>query len=176
MTPGVISALNILVIVIIWSLIISVPILIMILLLQKYDRYIKDRDKEIKDAERIIVKQNKEVVEATKALDITLKLNKEEEFKSLKLEKEIRELELKKEALEKELNIETEAVELLNEDSKNVTVDYKLMTIRDLQQLAKNLEMKGYSRWSKAKLVERLPVMTTGQLESYNTHADDVVE
>ncbi len=43
MTPQILSALNILFTVVIFTLVFSVPILVMIMLLEKYDKYKKER-------------------------------------------------------------------------------------------------------------------------------------
>lgn len=126
------------------SLWIAIPILMLLSLMYIYRRYKKWSDKEIREAERIIVKRNQEITDAANTINVlTPKLTE------LKLEVEQYEAKL--------LELKVQAGENPEEASKEPqdTINYK-MTIKELQALAKDRNIKGYTRMSKAKLIDKL--------------------
>lgn len=146
MTETGLGLLAVLINVIIISLIIATPILILIGLMHIYDRYKKVKNKEQKEAQRIIIKNNEAIVKTTSSIKILDEQFRELDYKVLKLKEQ-------KIELEKDLGL-VESVE--PEDEIKDTIDYKNKTIKELQDLAREIKIKGFSRMKKEKLVEIL--------------------
>lgn len=131
--------------VIIISLIFAAPIILLIILMYFYDRYKKFKDKEQREAERIIIKNN-EGIRATASNIKTL----DEQFK--KLDYDVLKLREEKRQLEIELGHTSEdEPEVINEGT-----NYDEMTIKELHDIARELKIKGFSRMKKDKLVDIL--------------------
>lgn len=141
------SALDILVKVLIWSLYIAIPIIILITVVYLWDTVKKKRDKETRKQERIIVKNNEEINKTAQTVNV---LQREE--KDLKAS--VFDLEARKKQLSIELG--EEVSEVVEEEQEEVKVDYSTWTVRELQDKFKELGLKGYSRWSKDKLIRKL--------------------
>ncbi|MDX9692205.1 MAG: Rho termination factor N-terminal domain-containing protein [Acholeplasmataceae bacterium] len=137
------QALNILINVILYSLSIATPLIVLIIVMYQYEKYTKWRAKEQKEADRIIVKMNEDVIATSKTID---KL----ESKKLELEKKIAQYELmKKEQLEA-LNIDEEKQQ---PEVKKALID---MNIKELHEVAREAKLKGFSRMSKDELIKAL--------------------
>lgn len=163
--PIISSLINILLGTLIVSLILALPLIILILLMQKYDKYKKDRDKEVREAERIIIRQNESITTNTEAIKILKEIEDKTEFRNLKLADENRKLEQQIRDNQIVLGIETEP-EVTLEQAEEILADYHSMTIKELHDIAKALEMKSYSRWKKDKLISMLPDMTISDIEN----------
>lgn len=131
--------------VIFYSLYIAGPIMILLSIMYLYQRYAKYREKEIKEAERIIVKKNEQIVADA------LTINKLTEQKK-ELSADVFDLEKRKRDLSHELKINVPEDEV----SETEQVDYASMPITALQALAKERGLKRYSRLSKADLIKML--------------------
>lgn len=120
------------------------PIMILILLMYQYEKYKKWKDKEIKEAERIIVKKNEQIVETSVAIN--------------QLEGKKAELVLAVDSLEarlKEMKIESGDVTSTEDETANKTISDKL-TIKELHALARERKVKGFSRMKKEELLKIL--------------------
>jgi hypothetical protein len=143
---SVIHALNGMFKVAIFSLYVAIPLIMLILLMYGYERYKKWKYKEDREAERIIVKRNEDIVKANdtinslKALETELRLT-------------ISKLDDRKAEREKELGIKHEPEQA--EDDKSTLKNF---TIKELQAYCKDHKIKGYSRKSKDELLEMLGV------------------
>ena len=140
--------LNIFIQVILWSLIISAPAIILTIEMYAYERYKKYKDKTEKELERIIVGKtnNKEDLESTiKEL--------EEEKRRLDLDVEL--LEIRKNALNPEEPEEVEVIEEPEEEKK----DLNKMNMKQLQELAREHNLKWYSRMKKTELIKSLEAL-----------------
>jgi cell division protein FtsB len=136
------QALNIFINVILYSLAIATPLIILIIVMYQYEKYTKWRAKEQKDADRIIVKMNEDIVNTSKSINHL----KETEAA---LEKKIKEYEEQKLLLQEELNIDDNAV---IEESKPLDQ----MNIKELHAVAKTRGIKGFSRMAKDQLLKAL--------------------
>ncbi len=150
MTETGLGLLAVLINVIIISLIIATPILILIGLMHIYDRYKKGKNKEQKEAQRIIIKNNEAIVKTTSSIKILDEQFRELDYKVLKLKEQ-------KLELEKDLGL-VESVE--PEDEIIDAIDYKNKTIKELQDLAREMKIKGFSRMKKEKLINILETRT----------------
>jgi len=122
---------------------IAIPITMMLVLMYLYKKYKKWEDKEVRQAERLIVKMNKDVVEASEAAKLLKETHQQ-------LAVEVEELQQRKKELQIELGESTEVEEEQQQD------DLSLLTIKELHVLAKDAGIRGYSRMKKTKLVELL--------------------
>lgn len=123
---------------------IAAPIMILILLMYQYEKYKKWKDKEIKEAERIIVKKNEQIVETGVAIN--------------QLEGKKAELVLAVDSLEarlKEMKIESGDVTSTEDEATSETITDKL-TIKELHALARERKVKGFSRMKKEELLKIL--------------------
>lgn len=161
--------------VIIVMLIISVVIVTIILLMELYDKYKKRKDAIKLSAERIIVKMAEDT---QKQVATNEALNKQ--ANDLKLV--LFELEKEKKELTKELaklRNEEEPVFDVVEPPEVTTIDFHTFTISELQDIARQLKIVGFSRMKKQKLVDILSNYTLEQIEQIqeqimnNTHADN---
>lgn len=126
-----------------YTLYVAGPIMILIILMYQYEKYKKWKDKEAREAERIIVKRNEEVVETNKAITA--------------LEAKKAELKLAVEAYEVKLSEQRAELgdEPITDDEMIKQVDNKL-TIKELHALAKERGIKGFSRMKKEDLITAL--------------------
>ena len=120
------------------------PIMILILLMYQYEKYKKWKDKETKEAERIIVKMNEDLVKT--GVTVTALTAKETELKLSVASLEARQKELKAEA--------GEAV--TENDSDDSPVHTEGLTIKELHALARERKVKGFSRMKKEDLMKIL--------------------
>lgn len=141
---GVIDALNGLLKIIIYSCYVAAPLIILILLMTGYEKYKKWKAKDVREAERIIVKMNEQITKDALACD-TLGNEK------TKLILEIESLEKEKRERQKELGT-------VEETKVPETTDIKELNIKDLQKLAKAQGVKRYSKLKKAELIKALGV------------------
>lgn len=138
---------------------IAIPITMMLALMYIYKHYKKWENKEVKEAERIIVKKNTEIHKASETatlLSTTLD----------KLKIEVEELTQRKLELQLELGDPIESVE-----EEQPAVDLSKLTIKELQELAKAQGIRGFSRMKKAKLLE---VVKVPEWVPVKTNEDDV--
>lgn len=157
--------INVLLKVLIISLTISTPFIVLILLMEFYDRYKKRKNKENREAERIIIKNNEQISKDAISLQVITELHKKLEYSVLKLREE-------KRALVKELDIEDEDTEELIEEAEEEKIDYSKMTINELHDIARELNIKGFSRMKKEKLVTIIPGAIENEQSDDNTHAN----
>lgn len=120
------------------------PIIILILVMYQYERYKKWKDKETKEAERIIVKMNEDVVKTGVAVNALTARETE-----LKLSVDAYEARLKE--------LKAEAGEVTTEDESDDTVVHtEELTIKQLHALARERKVKGFSRMKKEDLMKIL--------------------
>lgn len=143
-SPGVINAFNVLLKIIIYSAYIAAPIIILLILLYQYERYNKWKAKEIKEAERIIVKMNEDIIKTSDAINKLEDKEKELLVRIERYQNKIDEMKLQSGIVDDEPKPDAAAIDL------------KKLTIRELQDLAKDKNIKGYTRMPKAKLLESL--------------------
>lgn len=144
---GTYQAINVLMQVLIWSLAFATPIIVIIIMLYQYDKYKKHRDKEKVEAERIIVKMNKDIIETTKSINL---LKPQETELKLAIES----MRAEHDQLQKEL-AEIKGVEDVDSELEE-TIDVTHLSVKELHGLAKERKIRGYSRMPKAKLIELL--------------------
>ncbi len=142
------NALDIVYRVLFVSLWFAVPVVILIVLMYGYERYKKWKDAEKKEAERIIVKMNEDVIKTTETINVLKPIETELRANISKLEDKLKEL--KKEAGEPEPAAIPQDVE---ETPKEPV---KQPTIKELHQLAKERKIKGFSRMKKEDLIKIL--------------------
>lgn len=123
---------------------IAIPITMMLALMYFYKKFKKWETKEIKEAERIIVKRNIEINKTSET--INLLADKEQELK-----KEVERLEALRISIASEVG---EVVE--TEDSVQQKINYNELNIKELQAIAKEKGVKGFSRMKKTKLIDIL--------------------
>lgn len=143
--PRVFDLLNTLLIVILITLIISAGPILLTLEMYGYERYKKWKDREVKERDKILVGRAKQITKADEELQ-----RQSEEKRRLDLDVEL--LQTKKKALQSELG--EDDIEEKENDPKEIDLDS--MNIRDLKKLAKQRNMKMYSKKSKAQLLEML--------------------
>lgn len=144
---GTYQAINVLLQVLIWSLSFATPIIVIIIMLYQYDKYKKHRDKEKVEAERIIVKMNKDIIETTKSINL---LKPQETELKLAIES----MRAEHDQLQKEL-AEIKGVEDIDLEHEEA-IDVTNLSVKELHGLAKERKIRGYSRMPKAKLIELL--------------------
>jgi hypothetical protein len=126
----------------------AAPIVVLILLMYGYERYKKWKDAEKKEAERIIVRMNEDIVKTGQTVNVLQ--SREIELKLACDALEARLKELKRESGE-------ESTEDPSDDAKDPSakVDSKT-TIKELHALAKQRKVKGFSRMKKEDLIKIL--------------------
>lgn len=120
------------------------PLMILILLMYQYEKYKKWKDKETKEAERIIVKMNEEIKDT--AVSVNVLTNRESELKLSVASLEARQKELKAEAGE----------DVTENDSDDSPVHTEGLTIKELHALARQRKIRGFSRMKKEDLMKIL--------------------
>lgn len=141
---GVIDALNGLLKIIIYSCYVASPLIILILLMAGYEKYKKWKAKDVREAERIIVKMNEQITKDALTCD-TLNNQKTQ-------------LRLEIESLEKQKRERQQELGTIEEIKVPETTDIKELNIKDLQKLAKAQGVKRYSKLKKAELIKALGV------------------
>lgn len=131
-----------------YTLWIAIPIIVLIILMYAYEKYKKWKDADRKEAERIIVKMNEDIVKSGTTINVLQ--SRETELKLAVDALEARLKELKKEAGEDDL------VEQFEKFVKDQTLPNKQPTIKDLHALAKERKIKGFSRMKKEDLIKIL--------------------
>lgn len=159
------NLINLFLTVLLISLIFSTPFIVLILLMEFYDKYKKRKNKENKEAERIIIKNNEQINKDAISLQIITETYKKLEYSVLKLREE-------KRALLKELEIDDPDVEELTEEPEEEKIDYSKMTINELHDIARKLNIKGFSRMKKEKLVSIVPLAVENEQSADKAHAD----
>ena len=86
------NALDIVYRVLFVSLWFAVPVVILIVLMYGYERYKKWKDAEKKEAERIIVKMNEDVIKTTETINVLKPIETELRANISKLEDKLKEL------------------------------------------------------------------------------------
>ena len=120
------------------------PIMILIILMYQYEKYKKWKDKETREAERIIVKMNEDIVKTGNTVNALTA--RETELKLAIDSYESRLRELKAEA--------GEAIDESNDDaSEPISTE---LTIKELHALARERKVKGFSRMKKEDLIKIL--------------------
>lgn len=143
--PNVFNLLNVLLQVILWSLIISTPIILLTIEMYAYERYKKWKNSEEKEFDRIIVSRAKETLKHDEHIGW-----QKEEQKKLELELDL--LSIRKKSLKAELGIskETEVKEPKEE------IDLNNMKRVELLALCKERGHKMYSKLNKQQLIKKL--------------------
>lgn len=139
-----VNIINITIQVLLISLWVAIPVTMMLVLMYAYKHYKKWENKEVKEAERIIVKKNNDINKASGT--VTLLSAKIDE-----LEKEVETLTAKKQALQLELGENPD-----DEEPEAPVIDLEALSIKELQAIAKEQRIKGFSRMKKAKLINIL--------------------
>lgn len=139
-----VNIINITIQVLLISLWVAIPVTMMLVLMYAYKHYKKWENKEVKEAERIIVKKNNDINKASGT--VTLLSAKIDE-----LEKEVETLTAKKQALQLELGENPD-----EEEPEAPVIDLEALSIKELQAIAKEQRIKGFSRMKKAKLINIL--------------------
>ena len=120
------------------------PIMILIILMYQYEKYKKWKDKETKEAERIIVKMNEDIVKT--GVTVNALTARETELKLAIDSYESRLRELKAEAGESVATEDDEVKEPVSTE----------LTIKELHALARERKVKGFSRMKKEDLIKIL--------------------
>lgn len=131
-----------------YTLWIAIPIIVLIILMYAYEKYKKWKDADRKEAERIIVKMNEDIVKSGTTINVLQ--SRETELKLAVDALESRLKELKKESGE---NSSDDASDDANNQA--TTIDSKT-TIKNLHALAKARKIKGFSRMKKEDLIKIL--------------------
>ena len=139
MTEATRDALDMFFRIIFYSGFVAGPIMVLILVMYQYERYKKWKDKEKKDAERIIVKMNEDIVKT--GVTVNALPTRETELK-LSIEA--------KEARLKELKVESGDEAAKETDEEKPTTEG--LSIKQLQALARERGVKGFSRMKKEDL------------------------
>lgn len=134
-----------------WSLTISTPILVLIGVVSFWDQVKKKREKEQREAERIIVKKNEDVIKLATGVNV---------LEELKIKLDYQVLKLRQEKSELSIELGKEDVEIVNEVEE---IDYSTKTVKELHDIFKGLGLKGYSRLSKDELIDKLSGMTLSE-------------
>jgi hypothetical protein len=120
------------------------PIMVLILVMYQYEKYKKWKDKDKKDAERIIVKMNEDIVKT--GVSVNVLTAKETELK------------LSVQAYEAKLNeLKEKAREVITTDNDEKEPEKsEELNIKQLQALARERKIKGFSRMKKEDLIKQL--------------------
>jgi len=137
------QALDILIRILIYSGFVAVPIMVLMFLMYRYEKYKRWKDKDQKEAERILVKRHEDIEKSAQAINVL-------ETKETELKLDIELLEQKKKELLAEIHEDQE------DPSADETKSASDVTIKELHKLAKEKGIKGFSRMSKATLLQRL--------------------
>jgi hypothetical protein len=139
---SVINALNVLLLIVIYSLYVASPLIILQLMMYGHEHYKKWKAKEQKEAERIIVKMNEKIASDAAACDTLLN-------QKTQLKLEVESLEKTKKQLQHEVGVEDKPDVEENQDLSE-------LNIKQLQKLAKAQGVKRYSKLKKADLLKAL--------------------
>lgn len=140
--------INLLLQVILWSLIISSPLIILTIEMYLYERYKKYKDTEAQEKEKIILGKANKIVQQDDELQ-----RQNEERKKIEFEIEL--LKIKKKTLQDEVGIDEEQ-ESSKEIADTVRTDLSEMNIKQLKALAKERGLKLYSKKNKKQLLKML--------------------
>lgn len=145
--------------VLMYVLMFSIPITSLIVILEFWEAYKRRKNQHKKEAERIIVKMAEDVKEQTEVIR-TLK----EQAEKLKLS--IFDLESRKREVQTDVMSEEEIKSSVEEqnDPEPEQIDYESFTVNELQDIARQLKIKGFSRMKKAKLIEKLATYSVDEL------------
>lgn len=149
MTETTRAALDLLIRITFYTGYVAVPIIMLILVMYQYEKYKKWKDKETKDAERIIVKMNDDIVKT--GVTVNILTAKETELKLSVQAYEARLKELKEQS--------GETIPAIEDEKKPDASD--ALTIKQLQALGRERKIKGFSRMSKDELIKKLGGSTT---------------
>ena len=141
------NLINLLLKVLLYSLIASMPLVILTTEMYLYETYKKWKDTAKKDKEKIILGKANKIV----SLDSELE-RQEQGIKKRKLEIELLDVEIKV----KKDSLGKADLEEAEEDFKIEIADYENMNIKQLRQIAKDKKMTMYSRLSKEDLIKKL--------------------
>jgi len=139
-----VNIINLTIQVLLVSLWVAIPVTMLLVLMYAYKHYKKWENKEVKEAERIIVKKNNDINKASGT--VTLLSAKIDE-----LQKDVEALTAKKQALQLEVGDNPDT-----EDTAEPEIDLEALSIKELQAIAKEQGVKGFSRMKKAKLINIL--------------------
>jgi len=142
------NLLNVLLQVILWYLIISSPAVLLTIELYAYGKYKKWKDTEVKEKEKIILGRANKIVAQDEELQ-----RQADEKKKLDLEIDL--LRIRKKSIQDELGISETRGES-EEEKKDDGPDLSLMNIRQLKELAKERNLKMYSKKNKQQLIKML--------------------
>lgn len=160
------------------TLMISIPIIALILILEFWEAYSKRKNFVKKEAERIILKFNDEVVEKTTSINTLDEIEKNKKANIFDLEQREKELSkelARKEALltGKELPAETD-----EDDLKDNPIDEKIdlpsLTIKDLHAIGRALKITGFSRMKKNELIERFENIASDKIREILNNNNEV--
>ena len=130
------------------SLWFAIPIIVLILLMYGYEKYKKWKDADRKEAERIIVKMNEDIIKSQETINVLKPIETE-------LRASITTLEEKVKALKKEVG-EPEVVDPLADKDFEVVQANKKPSIKELHALARERKIKGFSRMKQDELIKIL--------------------
>lgn len=129
------------------SLWLAIPIVMLILLMYGYERYKKWKDADRKEAERIIVKMNEDVIKTQETINVLKPIETELRATIATLQEKVNEL--------KNESSESEHVESSTETT-TTTAANKKPSIKELHQLARERKIKGFSRMKQDELIKIL--------------------
>ncbi len=138
--------------IILLSLAISIPIIVLILLMEFFDKYKKRKDAIKLEAQRIIVKMAEDVDQKTntiKALD-----EREKELKASIYDKEQEVKKLNEKLAIDDLPLEDEDDHELPDEDVEEKMNYWQLTVNELQDIARELKIVGFSKMKKEKLID----------------------
>jgi hypothetical protein len=130
------------------SLWFAIPIVMLILLMYGYEKYKKWKDAEKKEAERIIVKMNEDVIKTTETINVLKPIETELRATIATLQEKVKEL--KQEAGE------TEEIQQSEPSDAPEEIKTKKPSIKELHKLAKERKIKGFSRMKQDELIKIL--------------------
>ncbi|MBI9010012.1 MAG: Rho termination factor N-terminal domain-containing protein [Tenericutes bacterium] len=148
-TVGIGSLLSLLIKVVLWSLIISSPFIIAILVMYGYKRYKKWSNSEDKESERIILGRAKKITQYDEELT-----RQSEALKKKQLEEDL--LDIRLASKKKELGESEKSEEDSTEDKASGKIDLSKMNIKELKQLAKERKIPMFSKLNKQQLLNKL--------------------
>lgn len=153
------NALDILFRVILISGWIAAPIIILILLMYAYEKYKKWKETERKEAERIIVKMNEDIVKTSAAINNLKPVETELKLSISALEAKLKEL--KTQAITVSDTGSTTipgetAIEEASEVETPKATAKQSPTLKELHALARSRKIKGFSRMKKERLIALL--------------------
>ncbi len=136
---------------------IAAPIIMLIMIMYLYEKYKKWKDTERKEAERIIVKMNEDIVKTSAAINNLKPVETELKLSISALESKLKELKAQTHELQPvEVVIPEETTTSMNEIIAEEKHDSKELTIKDLHALARERKIKGFSRMKKEVLIKIL--------------------